>query len=117
MSSAESRSRLHPVGLFPPLRLHRALAGGPPTRAVRRQALPLPPGSFARNDVGFVDPTGVDHDALGVALKKALYNYMHGLGLEEDVRSWFNGKVPRPTVPRGRIARALAAGGGSPRGG
>ncbi|MDZ7592850.1 MAG: radical SAM protein [Rubrivivax sp.] len=70
--------------------------------------LPLPPVSFARNDVGFVDPTGVDHDALGVALKKALYNYMHGIGLDADVRSWFAGRVPRTTVPRQFIARALA---------
>jgi radical SAM superfamily enzyme YgiQ (UPF0313 family) len=70
---------------------------------------PLPPVSFAQNDVGFIDPTGVDHDLLGVALKKAIYNYMHGLGLEQDVRSWFSTKVPRTTVPRHRIARALAA--------
>ena len=69
---------------------------------------PLPPVSFAKNDVGFHDPTGVDHDALGIALKKALYNYMHGIGLDEDVRSWFNTKVPRTTVARHRIARALA---------
>jgi len=69
---------------------------------------PLPPVSFAKNDIGFHDPTGVDHDALGVALKKALYNYMHGIGLEEDVRSWFSMKVPRTTVARHRIARALA---------
>ena len=69
--------------------------------------LPLPPGTFARNDIGFVDPTGTDHDTLGVALKKALYNYMHGIGLEEDVRSWFTGRVPRTTVHRHRIARAL----------
>ena len=69
---------------------------------------PLPPVSFAKNDVGFVDPTGVDHDALGPALKKALYNYMHGIGLEEDVRSWFGGRVPRPTVPRRCIEQALA---------
>lgn len=68
---------------------------------------PLPPVSFAKNDVGFVDPTGVDHDVLGVALNKALYNYMHGIGLEADVRSWFTGRVPRTTVPRHRIARAL----------
>jgi len=67
---------------------------------------PLPQGGFARNDIGFVDPTGVDHDTLGLALNKALYNYMHGLGLEEDVRSWFSGKVPRSTVPRQFIARA-----------
>jgi hypothetical protein len=71
--------------------------------------LPLPEVSFAKNDVGFIDPTGVDHDALGQALKKALYNYMHGIGLEEDVRMWFAGRVPRPTVARKRIARALAA--------
>lgn len=69
---------------------------------------PLPPVSFAKNDVGFIDPTGVDHDELGVALKKAIYNFMHGIGLEQDVRSWFTRKVPRPTVRRDHIARALA---------
>jgi hypothetical protein len=73
---------------------------------------PLPPTRFARNDVQFTDPLGVDHDALGKALNKALYNYMHGLGLEEDVRSWFAQyvpKVPRPNVPRHFIDRALGA--------
>ncbi|MEL4177356.1 B12-binding domain-containing radical SAM protein [Roseateles sp. PN1] len=69
--------------------------------------LPLPPGGFAQNDVGFVDPTGVDHDRLGLGLKKAIYNYMHGIGLDEDVRSWFTVKVPKTTVARHRIARAL----------
>ena len=73
---------------------------------------PEPFKGFARNDVAFTDSTGVDHDALGVALNKALYNYMHGLGLETDVREWFApvlpGKVPKTTVPRGYIARALA---------
>jgi len=70
--------------------------------------LPLPPTRFAKNDVGFVDPTGVDHDSLGVALRKALYNYMHGIGLEQDVRSWFDTDVPRPRVGRHFIERALA---------
>ena len=68
---------------------------------------PLPPVSFAKNDIGFHDPTGVDHDALGGALKKAIYNYMHGIGLEEDVRSWFPFKVPKTTVQRNRIEKAL----------
>ena len=70
--------------------------------------LPLPPGNFAKNDVAFVDPTGTDHDMLGQGLKKALYNYMHGIGLEADVRSWFAVRVPRTTVAKHRIARALA---------
>ncbi|HMX15791.1 MAG TPA: radical SAM protein [Rhodocyclaceae bacterium] len=68
---------------------------------------PLSPGGFVRNDVGFTDPTGADHAALGVGLNKALYNYMHGLGLEEDVRTWFDRPVPRSRVPRHAIARAL----------
>jgi hypothetical protein len=71
--------------------------------------LPLPPGGFARNDVAFVDPTGTDHDAMGLALKKAIYNYMHGIGLDADVRSWFDTHMPKSTVPRHRIARALQA--------
>jgi hypothetical protein len=69
--------------------------------------LPLPDSPFAKNDVGFIDPTGVDHDSLGKALNKALYNYMHGIGLDTDVRSWFSERVPRPRVPRQFIARAL----------
>jgi hypothetical protein len=76
------------------------------------ELLPLPEVTFAKNDVGFIDPTGVDHDALGIALNKALYNYMHGIGLDDDVRVWFNGliqKVPRTTVPRNKIAKALTA--------
>jgi len=75
------------------------------------ELVPLPPVSFAKNDIGFVDPTGVDHDALGVGLRKALYNYMHGIGLDEDVRDWFAGyvgPVPKTRVPRHFIERALA---------
>ena len=70
----------------------------------------LPPISFAKNDVAFIDPTGVDHDLLGQGLKKAIYNYMHGIGLEEDVRNWFDlprGQVPKSSVPKQKIARAL----------
>ena len=70
--------------------------------------LPLPEGAFARNDVGFIDPTGTDHDWLGQCLKKALYNYMHGIGLEDDVRIWFDApQCPRPTVKKNAIAQAL----------
>ena len=72
--------------------------------------IPLPEGSFARNDIGFVDPTGTDHDVLGQGLKKAIYNYMHGLGLEDDVRVWFDlpkGQVSKPRVKKNAIAQAL----------
>ena len=74
------------------------------------QLVPLPEVSFAKNDVAFIDPTGTDHDSLGLGLKKALYNYMHGVGLEEDVRSWFElpvGKCPKPRVAKHFIQKAL----------
>ncbi|GGP22429.1 B12-binding domain-containing radical SAM protein [Silvimonas iriomotensis] len=70
---------------------------------------PLPEITFATNDVGFVDPTGVDHDLMGEALNKALYNFMHGIALEQDVRRWFAVRVPKPQVPRHYIAQALGA--------
>ncbi len=73
---------------------------------------PLPPVTFARNDIGFTDPTGVDHDVLGRALAKALYNYMHGIGIEDEVRGWFaeqmpGKKIPKTTVLPDFIERAL----------
>jgi radical SAM superfamily enzyme YgiQ (UPF0313 family) len=71
------------------------------------QLVPLPTVSFAKNDIDFIDPTNVDHDSLGVSINKALYNFMHGVCLEADIRSWFEKKVPRTKVPRDFIAQAL----------
>lgn len=76
------------------------------------ELIPLPPTDFARNDLGFIDPTGVDHDSLGIGLRKAIYNFMHGIGLEEDVRFWFNHmpkRVPHTTVSRDALARVLGS--------
>jgi radical SAM superfamily enzyme YgiQ (UPF0313 family) len=68
---------------------------------------------FARNELAFTDPTGTDHDFLGRGLRKAVYNYMHGFGLDADVRSWF-GRRRKRRVPATRVApdlidRALGA--------
>ncbi len=92
--------------------VHSPVGLDPAAYGVTLRPLPEPPPGrvFARNDIGFDDPTGVDHDALGVGLRKALYNYMHGIGLEEDVRQWFDFHVPKTRVNRQRIARALAQG-------
>ena len=73
------------------------------------QLLPLPPAPFAQNDVGVVDPASGDLEMLGRGLRKALYNFMHGVGLDADVRGWFDVLVPRPTVKRGFIARTLSS--------
>lgn len=44
---------------------------------------------------------------MGRGLNKALYNFMHGIGLDGDVRGWFDARVPKPKVPRQFIERAL----------
>lgn len=72
--------------------------------------LDMPQATFARNEVAFADPTGCDHAALGVGLNKALYNYMLGMGFDEDVRLWFEPRVvPKTTVSKRFIAQVLGA--------
>ena len=74
------------------------------------ELIPLPEITFAKNDVAFIDPTGVDHDALGQGLKKAIYNYMHGVGFEIKAQSWFDGvgiAIPKTTIPKNFIQNAL----------
>jgi hypothetical protein len=70
---------------------------------------PPPKIAFAHNDVEFDDPVGTDHDFLGAGLRKALYNYMLGLGLDIDVRSWFEPQHPSRRRARGRPAPRRAA--------
>ena len=64
--------------------------------------------SFAKNDITFIDPSGVDHDALGQGLKKAIYNFMHGIGFEEDVRAWFEiSGLPKTSLSPRQIENIL----------
>jgi hypothetical protein len=65
---------------------------------------PPPQVQFAHNDVEFHDPVGTDHDFLGRGLRKAIYNYMHGVGMDVDVRAWFEA----PPEGRRRSARRCA---------
>ncbi len=67
---------------------------------------PPPEVMFAHNDVAFDDPVGTDHDFLGAGLRKALYNYMLGVGLDADVRTWFE---TAPGRDRARRRRAVPA--------
>ncbi len=101
--------RLHPVCVLASLRSDRPLAHRP--AAARHTASPCgrrQSVTFAHNDIEFDDPVGTDHDHLGGGLRKALYNYMHGVGLDADVREWFE---PRPV----RRGRARPGGGRAPR--
>ena len=83
-------------------RLYALMEAGLPT-----EVDPQDLSTIGQTDLGVVTGFFSAHPHR-VASRKALYNFMHGIGLEEDVRSWFSVTVPRSTVPRHRIARALA---------
>ena len=89
--------------------VHSPVGLNPKEYGITLQALPAVASNrvFAKNDVQFDDPTGVDHDALGQGLNKALYNYMHGIGLETNVRQWFEQRVPKTTVAKDFVEQAL----------
>ena len=66
-----------------------------------------PETQFAENDVGFIDPIKVDHEMLGEGLRKALYNYMHGIGFEHPLDFWFPTPVSRTQMKKNLISKAL----------
>jgi hypothetical protein len=85
--------------------VHAPVAKDPARFGITLPTRPEP--TFAENDIPFTDPTGVNHDELGEGLRRALYNFMHGLALDEDIRQWFPIRVPRTTVKADFIAKAL----------
>ncbi|MEO9274492.1 radical SAM protein [Marinomonas sp. 5E14-1] len=62
---------------------------------------------FAENDVDFFDPTGTDHEMLGEGLRKALYNYMHGIGFDQPMEFWFELPVVDTLMPKSLISKAV----------
>lgn len=105
---------------------HSPIGQNPDVYGIR--LLRQPRVRFARNEVPFADPTGCDHDKLGIGLRTAIYNFMHGIGLDSDVRIWFDPPsasrsrwsrrgirgantmaVPAPEVPPDLIRQALCA--------
>jgi hypothetical protein len=64
-------------------------------------------GDFANNDIEFTDITGINHDKFSYGLKKSLFNFMHGIGLEEPLQSWFDFKIPNTKVKPNFIQECL----------
>lgn len=62
---------------------------------------------FADNDLYHTDPTGAKHEKFSEGLRISLFNYMNGLGLDEDLGIWFKFKTARTTIPKRFILRSL----------
>ncbi|WP_439184716.1 B12-binding domain-containing radical SAM protein [Carboxylicivirga taeanensis] len=65
-------------------------------------------GDFAKNDLDFMDLSGANHTRYGEGLKKALYNYMHGVGFDFPLSDWFEFRVPKTQLPPNYIQNLLS---------
>ena len=65
--------------------------------------------AFAHNDIDFNDKTGIDHSQFSFGLKKSLYNFMHGIGLDFPLQEWFDFRIPKTAVPKDYITNILNA--------
>jgi radical SAM superfamily enzyme YgiQ (UPF0313 family) len=53
---------------------------------------------FANNDLYHDDPEGANHEQYSEGLKKALYNYMHHIGIDWPLQKFFQFKIPKSRV-------------------
>ncbi len=66
-----------------------------------------PVGRFARNDLVHEDPSGCAHQVFAPGLNKAVYNFMHGIGMDMAIKDWFDFPVPAISVKRNYVKQAI----------
>ena len=64
-------------------------------------------GTFANNDIDYIDATGIDHNKFSFGLKKSLFNFMHGICFDYELQDWFEFKIPKTKIPSDYIFNAL----------
>jgi len=64
-------------------------------------------GTFANNDINYVDKIGIDHDKFSFGLKKSLFNFMHGICFDYELQEWFDFKIPKTKIQPDFIVHAL----------
>jgi radical SAM superfamily enzyme YgiQ (UPF0313 family) len=72
------------------LTAHSPIAQQPEKFGIRPLPQPALERRFARNEIPYEEAGAPDHARLGAGLRRALYNYMLGLGLDLPVRTWFD---------------------------
>lgn len=64
-------------------------------------------GTFANNDINYIDKIGIDHDQFSFGLKKSLFNFMHGICFDYELQEWFDFKIPKTKIHPDFISNAL----------
>lgn len=63
---------------------------------------------FANNDLPHEDPTGTQHERYSAGLKKSLFNFMNGIGMDFPLQEWFDFKINRTSISPYAIEHMLA---------
>ncbi len=84
------------------LTAHSPIAQCPDKYGLVLTPQPEPPQRFALNEIAYEEPGAPDHTRLGTGLRRALYNYMLGLGLDAPVQTWFSTPHTVPAKNRSR---------------
>jgi radical SAM superfamily enzyme YgiQ (UPF0313 family) len=87
------------------LTCHSPMAASPEAFGIRiRRPRKIPGRTFARNELAYEilpgrGETGQDAMRLGDGLRRATYNYMLGIGIDEPASAWFDVDAPDATLP------------------
>ena len=63
---------------------------------------------FAKNELTHADPLGCDHSLFSEGLRKSLFNFMHKVGLDQDLSFWFDHPIPQTSHPKNLIKQKIA---------
>jgi radical SAM superfamily enzyme YgiQ (UPF0313 family) len=66
-----------------------------------------PVGRFAANDLAHEDSIGCDPYVYALGLNKAVYNFMHGIGMDLAINEWFDFPVPTISLKRNYVKQAI----------
>ncbi len=89
------------------LTAHSPIAREPARYGIK--LLPRPAGGFALNEIPYEEPGAPDPAELEACLRRATYNFMHGVCLDTPVKNWFPGRPPKPRLAPDAVARWIRA--------
>jgi radical SAM superfamily enzyme YgiQ (UPF0313 family) len=63
---------------------------------------------FANNDIPHKDPEGGNHEKFSYGLKRAIFNYMNGIGIDFPLQDWFDFRIPKTTIKPQTIQKFIS---------
>ncbi|MBU4487249.1 MAG: radical SAM protein, partial [Candidatus Delongbacteria bacterium] len=62
---------------------------------------------FANNDISYIDNSNENIDDMGDGLRRSVYNFMLGIEIDKDIKTWFEVPVQKPRVKKNFVKDIL----------